>query len=420
MRPETRHSLVLTLGTGVTTAVALAYSVYAGRTLGKASYGDFVAILSLVALCHLSLGPINGTVARFSAQYASEGSLGRARTLWRYVTWRIAKYGLIAAVLAVLCAAPLTSWLRLSSVWSFVVGVGIVYVTLVLAVSRGALRGLQAFGSLSINTATESVVRLSAGVVLLGLWCQTESGLTAYLVALVAVVFLARAQLSRIWGGHAYESIDGTPIRRFAGPLLIMTVTSAALQNMDMLVAKRFLVETDAGLYAAAFTLSRMMGALVTPFSTLLLPLLTKLHGEGRRLAGTFARTCSYFLLLASVPITLFALWPEQIVTLLYEDEYAGAGVFLLPLTLTRLFGYLCHMIALAFVATNSFRFLWVYVGGLAVQLVLLLMWHESGEQIARVSLFTQGGTLAALALFQLGSGFGSAGNAPPTSGDAS
>lgn len=418
MRPETRHSLVLTVGTGATTALAIAYSVYAGRLLGKAPYGEFVAVLSLVALCHLSLGPINGTVARFSAQYAGEGSLGRARTLWRYMTWRIAKYGLIASLVVVVAAVPLASWLRLSSAWSFVIGVAIIYVTVVLAVSRGALRGLQAFGALSVNTVTESALRLLAGVVLLGVWCQTASGLTAYLVALVVVLFVARAQLSRIWGGHAYEHIDGAPIRRFAGPLLIMTVASAALQNIDMLFAKRFLAETDAGLYAAAFTLSRTMSALVTPFTTLLLPVLTTMHGEGRRLGGTFARTCGYFLLLASVPVALFAVWPEQIVTLLYQDEYAGAGALLLPLTLMRLFGFLCHLIALAFAATNSFRFLWIYVGGLVVQLVLLLIWHESGARIAQVGLVTQGGILAALAMFQLRSGFGSTSRGSDAIGD--
>lgn len=407
MRPETRHSLVLIFGTGMTTALAVVYSVYAGRTLGKEAYGDFVAVLSLVALCHLSLGPINGTVARFTAQYAAEDSLGRARTLWRYVTRRVAAYGLVVSAAALVAAVPLASLLRLSSVWSLVVGVAIIYVTLVLAVSRGALRGLQAFGSLSLNTIMESAVRLGLGVALLAVWCHTASGLSAYLAALVVVLFVARAQLGRLWRDHDYERVDGTSIRRFAGPLLIMTITSAGLQNVDMLFAKRFLIEADAGLYAAAFTLSRTMSALVTPFTTLLLPVLTQLHGEGRRLGGTFARTCTYFLILAAVPITLFAVWPQQIMTLLYREEFADAGALLLPLTLMRLFGYLCHLIALAFAATNRFRFLWVYVTGFGAELVLLLCWHNSGEQIARVGLLTQGVILVALALFQWRSGFG-------------
>lgn len=401
MRPETRHSLVLIVGTGITTLLAITYNVYAGRVLGRVAYGDFVAVISLVALCHIALGPINGTVARFTAQYATENSLGKIRGLWREVSRRVVVYGLVCGVIALALAMPIASVLKLASPWSVVAGIAIIYTTLLVAVSRGALRGLQSFGGLNVNTITEAAVRLLAGVLLLHLWLRPAAGLSSYVLALLVAYFLSRWQLGRRWSGHPPRSVDGAAVRRFTLPLLVMAITSAGLQNVDMLLAKRFVSEADAGIYGAAFTLSRSMSALVTPFTTLLLPLITQLHTQRRRVAGTLLRTSSYFLILAAVLLILFALWPERIVVLLYDKAFASAGAILLPLTVTRLFGYLGHMIALALAAMDRFEFLWVYVGSLLVQIVLLAIWHESSAQIATISVYAQGGMLAAMILFQ-------------------
>lgn len=413
MRPETRHSIVLVAGTGVTTGLALAYNVYAGRVLGRADYGDFAAVLSVVALCQIALGPINGTIARFAAEYATQGAFGKVRALCREVGRRVAWWGLIGGVAATAAAKPISSLLNLASPWSFVAGVAVIYVTLLLAVWRGAIRGLQAFGSFNVNTITEACVRLIFGVMMLAIWCHTVSGLSAYFAALVVTIVVSRVQLGRIWSGHEFERVDGAAIRRFTGPLLLMAITTAGFQNLDMLLAKHYASNADAGgIYGAAFNLSRAVSALVTPFSTFLLPLVTQLHAEGRRIRGTLLRSCSYFLLLASILVLLFAIWPERIVVLLFGQEFAAAGMLLLPLTLTRVFGYLCHLIALTFAATDRFRFLWIYISGLVAQTVLLLKWHDSSAQIARISLTVQGVMFVVLLIYLIATGSSHAGQA--------
>ena len=177
-----------------------------------------------------------------------------------------------------------------------------------------------------------------------------------------------------------------------------MMIISAGFQNIDMLMVKHYFAGTDAGIYGAAFVLARSMGALVTPFTTLMLPLLTTLHEQGKRIAATFARVSVYFLGLATIPVVLFWLWPDEIIAALYGHQFAGAGSLLLLITVVRLLGYLGHMIALAGAATNSFRFLYAYAPALAAQTAALCIWHESLLQIALIMLVGQAATLALLA----------------------
>ncbi|MHC4696671.1 MAG: glycosyltransferase [Planctomycetota bacterium] len=381
MRTETRHSIVLLAGTGITVVLSLAYSVYAQRVLGPVQAADFVAALSLVALCQIALGPINGTVTRFTAQFASHGQYGKVRTLSREITKRVALYVLVGVAVGLVLVKGVAGLLQFQSVTPLLVAYGMIYVTLLLSVSRGVLRGLQAFAQLNVNTILEAAVRLAVGLALLEFLGVASAGLSAYLIALILTLAISYLQMSRARAAHDRlgsrthtpvenrchtesspntESVDGRAVLRFTGPMFLMMITSAGFQNIDMLMVKHYFGGTDAGIYGAAFVLARSIGALVTPFTTLLLPLMTTMHERGERIAGTFARVSGYFLALAAIPVVLFWLWSDRIIAVLYGPQFAGAASILLIVTIARLLGYLAHMIALAGAATNRFRFLYV------------------------------------------------------------
>ncbi|MCH8966333.1 MAG: glycosyltransferase [Planctomycetes bacterium] len=398
-RKEARHSVVLVAGTGVTAVLALIYTVYAQRVLGPALSADFVTALSLMALCQIALGPINGTVARFTAQFASRQELGRIRGLSREVTKRVAVFALAGVVVGLIALKPLATFLAFDSVVPLLLAYAAIYSLLVLSVARGVLRGLQAFGKLNLNTIVEAAIRLCVGVAILSVFVGATAGLAAYLIALVAILGFSYVQLSRVWVGCEPVAVDRRAIIRFTLPLFLVMMTSAGFQNVDMLTVKHYFVRMDAGVYGAGFTLARSMAVFVTPFTTLMLPLLTTLHERGERILGTLLRLTSYFLLLAALPVAVIALWPEWIIGVLFREEFAGASQVLLMVTVARLLGFLCHILALAGAATNNFRFLVVYVPGLIVQTISLAVWHESLSQIASLLVLVHGATLVAMIL---------------------
>ena len=397
MQTETKHSIVLVIGTGVTAGLSLIYSAVAGRILGPAENGVFTTTVSLVLWCQLALGPINGTIARFSAEYVGEGHVGKIRTLVHEVARRVGLYGLIGLAVALLLLKPLAGILQFQSIWPLLVALGMIYATLQLSIARGVLRGTQSFGSYNVNIITEAAIRLAVGLVLLRLLWGATSGLTAYLIALVATVVLARTQLRRMWYGQAPEPLDGRAVRRFAVPMFVMMFASAGFHNIDMLFVKHCFPAADAGIYGAVFVWARIMGTLVTPFSTLMLPWLTTLHTQRQALTGSFIRICAYFLLLAAIPLALFALWPGQIITWSYGEPFAAAAPLLFTLAAARLVGYLAHMLALAGAATNNFRFLYVYLPAFAAQVAALSLWHDSLRQVVAVVLVCEGIALAGM-----------------------
>ncbi len=397
MRSETRHSVTLVAGTGVTAVLSLIFTAYVARKLGTEASADFFAALSLFAVLQIGLGPINGTVARFTAEYAEAGTHGKIIVLSREVTRRVTRYGLIGLIIGLLALKPLATFLNFQSVVPIIVAYALLFVTLLLSVSRGVLRGLQYFRHYAANTMAEAFVRLGAGLAIFVAVRSVAGALFAYVVAAVFAVALARLQLGPLFRSHEPESVDGGAVRRFTGPMFLMLLTTAGFQNIDMLAVKHYLLDADAGVYGAAFKLTGAIGVLVTPFSLVLLPMLTSLTRQGRGGIATFVRLCAYFLLLAAPPLAIFVFWPDEIMQLVYASEFVGGAPLLSGLVSLRLVGYLCHMVALAGAAVGRFSFLYVYLPGLVVQFVGVMMWHQVPSTIVSVLLAVQGVTLAGL-----------------------
>jgi len=397
MQIETRQSIVLTAGIGITAVLSMVYSVYVGRRLGVEQYADFTTAVALATLCCTALGPINGTVARFTAEYSTRGELGRVLTLSREVWRRVSRYGLLGWIVALPILYPLTRMMGFQSVLVALAAFGIIYLNLLLSVPRGVLRGLQRYGKYNTNIMLEAAARLAAGVALVESLRQAWAGIAAYVLALILVLVVSHWQLRSVWRGHQPERVDGGAIRRFTLPLFLFTATAAGFQNGDMLFAKYFLADAQAGLYGAASMLVRVLGVLAMPFNTLMLPLMAIKQTEGRAFVGPFLRVCAYFMLLASVPLAACVLWSDWILVRVYGQAFAGAAPLLAWLAGARLIGYLSDLTALACVSTHRFDILYVYLPGLAVQVLALCVWHQSPRVIVTVVFATQLLTAAAM-----------------------
>ena len=396
MKPETRHSLVLMFGTGMTAILGLIYTIYAARVLGPEAYAVFGTAVSLVMMCQLALGPINETITKFSAQYAGEANLGKVRTLAHEVGKRIAAAGLVGLLVALLLTKPLAGFLHFDNYGPLFAAYAMTYLTILISVGRGVLRGVQRFGAYNRNILTEASTRLLAGFALLAALGSVTSALTAYIVALVVTLALSIRQLRAVWNGHERQTLDGRAVRRFTLPIFATMLTYAVFQNLDMILVKHYFPAEEAGIYGAAFALARAMATIVTPFSTLLVPLLTTLRAQGKPVAGPFLRVAGYFCLLALFVLSIFGVFPGQIMKL-FTPDYAEASSLLLPLSVVRLLGFLSFLLVLAGAAVNRFTFLWAFVPGLLLEAVVLYLCHDTLRDVIFAIMIVQGITLAAM-----------------------
>lgn len=399
---EIRHTLVLGGGTAAAAVLALLYQFVVGRALGPAEFADFATVLSLVYFGAIAAGPVNATAARFSAEFAAKGDLGSIRALASVLLRWVARYGLLVCALALLVARPLGAWLHFRSLAPLVVAVAILYVSLIVNLARGLLRGVLRFSTYNVNVVVEAGLRLIVGIPLVWVFVDAGSAVSAYVIALIVLLPVSALQVRSIWGGTEPSPIDPHRVKRFGFPMTLFTVCMAGFLTVDMVLVKHLFDSEQAGLYGGAVTLARSITLIYAPFGVMMMPLFVDEAVKGGRPFLTLARVGSYFVGVAGIPVLILGLWSRQVLTLTLGSAFAQAAPLLLPLAGSALLGGISALIGNALAGLDRFRFLGLYLAGLVLEVVVLAVWHGSIENVALLVLLVQGITTGAMILTAL------------------
>ena len=396
---EIRQVVSLGSGTFAAAVLALLYQFLVGHALGPAEFADFATALSLVYFGAVAAGPVNATAARFSAEFAARGQLGRVHSLARILLRWVARFGFVACVVALIAVRPLGTWLNFRSVTPLLLAAMFLYFTLIVNLARGLLRGVQEFARYTLNIVGEAGLRLVFGIPLVLLLRDAASAVGGYLVALVILIPLSGRQVRSIWRESASDSVDYAVVRRFGVPMIVFALSNAGFLTVDIVLVKHLFENEQAGLYGGAITLARSIGLIYAPFGAMMIPLFVAEAVTGGRPSGTLLRICLYFVALGVVPILAFALWPSEILGLTLGSAFSQAAPILVPLAASMLLAGVSALIGNALAGLDRFLFLAPYTGGLLLETILLSVRHGSLEEIALLVLTVQALTAGAMIL---------------------
>ncbi len=392
--------MVLGLGTGISSLLRIAYVVYAARVLGPAAYADLYAALSLVFLFGTAIGPISGTVSRFTSLYLAEDDAGALAGLRRFARAHVTRVAIALVVLSPLLMLGVRGQLGATD-WTLpAIVVAIFPLTLLVYLPRGLVRGAHRFGHFSLQLTAEAGLRLLLSVFLLSRAATAEAALLAYLAAALLLLPIAELQARSIGRGVDPEPVDGGLLRRFGASFFLVAFIGAAFQNIDVLAARRFFPDYEAGLYGAASSLAKALALVYLPFGTLSLPTLTARFTRKERPERAVAALLGGFGALGALVLAGLVWQGERVLRLLHGEAYLEAQPLLLPLGSAMLLILLSGLIAQAFTAMGRFEFLPLYGAALVAELAIL-WWTQSSPidlawGLAASQLLTFGLVLAA------------------------
>lgn len=371
-------ALALGVATAVGHALSYAFSLVLSRALGPADFGALGALLGIAVVASVPATALQTQVARFSA-IADTG--GMARQSYRLSWWIGLGQGLVLAALAF----PLTALLRLDSVVAvLLLGAGLLPVS-VIAARQGTLLGRGQFGALAVTMVLVPALRLVGAGVAAAAGMDVSGALgmqtVATWVGLVAVVALVRPGR-----GEATDLDAGV-----AGPRLIGVVASGAsllglfvLANIDVLLARTFLTDTESGVYAVG-----ALGAKIMFWGSHFVALLVFPRVARGRDGGAVLLPAGLVVAAIGVAATVASIWlAAPVLDLLVGSAYAGAAaVFPWFVVLGTLLA-LVQLMTYAAVAADAHRasaLLWATV--VAQSTVVALAAHGSIVDIVGVSI---------------------------------
>lgn len=358
-RRELRNSLVLAAGNVTAALLSLFYMSWVGRTLGPEGSADYYAAVFLVFVFVTLMTPMATAVTREAAVATARRQFALVAEIHWMGLRRTVRFALIGAVIVGLLLWPLVSVMKFSGVAVPLLAFSVAFAFALVSISRGVMRGGQKYAAHSFNMVLEAATRLALGITLVSLLGGALVALVAYIVAtLIAhAVLLVHTEARR----GSQQAAGHAPFASILLPLLVIASADSVFQNFDVFFVKARFAGDSAGVYGAVATLTRVLGVAATPVWALALPHFTHQVALGRSPARALVRLCAVFIGFASVPLLVMALWPEQLMSLLFGDEFRRGGGLVLLHGLSLLPTYLSLFVAQAFVASERLRFSWLY-----------------------------------------------------------
>jgi len=326
--------------------IVTGYALHAflARWLTLAQYGIFGVAMTLLTWAEITVNngiPValqkllpEALADRTAPDHGSTvPAIKRAAWLWQlaFLIGIFATLFLLAPLLARALHDPrMTFYLRLAFVDLLAMGVYAFY--------RGMVNGYRDFVGLGLSIAFYSLTKLACSVALViagfGVGGALVGNVLSSVGGLIAMFWFTRRweRMHRLLPQSAGPNDASATVIRFAVPVLLFTLVSNLLVNMDLWSVKA-LVADDAqvGYYAAALNLANAPRFVLLAFSFTLLPSLSgAIADHSWDLARTYLRQTMRYLGLILVPgVALVIGTAEPLVRLVYSAKFAPSAPIL-------------------------------------------------------------------------------------------
>lgn len=393
-----RQNIVLFSGGLVAGLGGFVYHAIAARILGPAVYGEVATLVALYAVG----GAVNLililVLARYAATLQARGSTSGLRYLVVRSTQILAAPAVVFVLLTILLAGPVGAFERLRSptpvIW---LGLAIA-VFWYAAVPRGLLQGTQHFTALSLNLSLELVLRTMGLFILLKLGLGVSGSMIAVLFGIgiaYAVGMYALRDVLAVRG----ERVPLRSMASFAVTAAIGTIGVLLLYNFDVVLAKHYLPDHQAGIYGSLNKVGTIIYFLTLSVSQVLFPRVVDAVARNAHAPRLLAMSATIMIGLGACALLVFGVVPNLVVNVLFSSTFHDAGPYVFRIGVVGLSISLVNLLVQFLMAVHDRVFIPVLAAGVALMAVLIVLLHSGVGAVVNDVLIANLVLLAALAV---------------------
>jgi len=376
------------------------------RLLRPEEYAVLIALFGILILESISSQVIQSATAKLTAQYKALGEEAALHVFVRRWSTRIVGVMAGLAVLVVALAGPIAGGLSLPALAVVLLGISLFFAG-TLTFALGLLQGLARFGWMGSVLIVQAGTRLAAGVLLVyagtGVTGAFAGATTAVGVSLLAAIVPLAPLLSAARGAvHAVEL--GAAETRFFVLAAVVLLAYAALTNVDAVLARSLLAPDDAGAYAGAVTLGKIVLFAPIAIGYLLLERTARAHARGEDTERALGLALAFVLVTSGAVALAYLIVPALVVGIVVGAQYPATAALVGPYGIAALANALLSLWIAYFVGRGEMRVGILLAVAVVAEVVLLATAVSDAASMVRVVLVVALATqAAAIATFVLG-----------------
>jgi len=378
-------SVILLSGSGLTTAVNLAYNIAIARFLGPRGFGHATAVYTILTLISAVTLSFQIVAAKVVAQQSTQEGKAAAYRGFHRSAWGS---GFLLALLLLLFQRTIADYLNLpgSTLVTLLAVATAFYVP--LGCRRGYIQGTYGFRSLATNLVVEGVVRLSGSLLMILLGFGVE-GVIAANSAAVAMAYLAAVPRLATKVPNPLHFMDAL---RETCQAMVFFSGQVLINNCDIVLVEHFFPAKEAGLYAAVAMVGRVIFSFSSAVVNSMFPLVAGTRDEERRNSRVISTSLLLVLGAGTILVLGLGVAPSGIWTAFLGSGFEIAGRYNLPYLLA-LYGITAIIYSLSVViitfemAYKIANTSWVQLAFSGAVIAGICIFHESLHEVIFVQL---------------------------------
>jgi len=378
-------SIVLLSGSGLNTAINLAYNIAVARYLGPKGFGHATVIYTILVLLSAITLAFQLIATKIVAQQPTAEAKSAVYRLFHRASWVC---GIAVALGLVAFQRGISDYLNLpaASLVSIIAIGAAVYVP--LGARRGYIQGTCGFRNLAANLVTEQAVRLIGSLALISIGWGLK-GVIAANSAAIAIAYLTvrvkltgRGTLPIRYSHAAHETFQAAVF--FAGQMII--------NNGGIVLVNHFFLAREAGYYAAVAMVGRVIFSFSQAVVNSTFPLVAGTSNEERRDLRVIATALALVVGVGAAISLALCIAPADLWTHLFGPDFAIAGKYNLPylLALYALATVIYSLAGVIITFEMSYKIAntsWVQLAFSGILLGTICFFHSSLREVVLVQL---------------------------------
>ncbi|HVQ44186.1 MAG TPA: oligosaccharide flippase family protein [Candidatus Saccharimonadia bacterium] len=384
-----RHNAIFFSGSLVVSVLNYLYYPILGRLLPATSFGEIQAVVSLFLQATIFLGVVGNVAVNVVANEPDAARRSRTVGELERLAGLVVLIGLVAGLLAL---PAIQRYLHFNDPLPFIIlGISL-FISVPLSLRQAYLRGVNAFGRLSMSNILSAAAKLLASVAFV-LGGFGTAGAIGGLVAAQLIALIYTARYARRLGLHPlagrWRWPDLAVIRpqlAYAGLVLIISLVTTVQFSFDILVVKHYFSAEIAGAYAGIATIARIIYFLTGSVAGVLLSTV-KLGEPAAATRGLLWRSVVLQTVLGGAALTAFALFPSFFTRLLLGPRYLELSSLLPELSLALFVIAFINLLLTYDLALRRYSSAVIAVAGAALTFGAVALHHGTPAAVVRALL---------------------------------
>jgi O-antigen/teichoic acid export membrane protein len=382
-------ALWLLAATTIANVLGYGYQVVMARLLRPEDYAILIALFGVLILESISSMVIQSATAKLAAQYRARGEETNLHAFVRRWSVRVVIAVAALALVIVALSVPISSALALPLVTVVLLGISLFFAA-VLTFALGLLQGLARFGWMGGVLIVQAATRLLLGVGIVlagGGVVGAFTGATLAVGVALAIAAVPLFGLLRAARGAVVDIELGSSETRFFVLAGVVLLAYAALTNVDAVLARSVLSPEQAGTYAGAVTLGKIVLFAPVAVGYLLLERTARSHARGEPTERALFAALGFVLVTSGLVSVAYVVAPSFFVRIVVGDQYPATAAVAPVFGIAALSNALLNLWISYFVGRGEMRVGLLLAAAVVVEIALLLLTATDALSVARIVL---------------------------------